>query len=263
MEWRIFFPIFSSEQVHSLNSTTHGEFQLFVDELESSQFSLTTALFPKSIFSDLWTECRSDSYVIGSHYFGLKLRNQSKLELKILVSADSTVGVETWRKCSYGKTSIAANKENIMSRLVQGGYANTALHDHILNSPRLLVVSKTRKSAAVNDIFNEFCVLKIENQEAPHSNWVSICFEADSCAILQEYITTNKIVKEFIMHLIKASSILSDLVTKHPGLFIYQPIICGYPYWIKFVSNPTHDETLASILETFEFLKVACETPSK
>lgn len=258
MEWRVFFPAFSSEQVKCLNITTNGEFQSFVDELESSQFSFTAALFPKSIFSDFCAECRSDSYVIGSHYFGLKFRNQSKLELKILVTADSATGIETWRKCSFGKTSIETNKENIMSRLFQCGYTNIALHEHILNSPELLVVSKTRKSAAVNDIVNEFCVLKIQNQKAQHSDWISVCFEADSFTDLQEYVTRNKVAKEFITHIVKASSILSNLITAHPSLIIFQPIICGYPYWIKFISNPINDEIFASILDKFELLKVAC-----
>jgi len=112
-------------------------------------------------------EARTDVYVVGTSFLGLKFRNEKKLEAKFLVSCEplcpeeKTPVLERYEKIKYGKKGLAAYHDKILHDL--------ALHCNSLNS------SSTEEATTDAILRNKILTLR-KHRALKHID--NVCFEA-------------------------------------------------------------------------------------
>ena len=116
MEFRVFLPVLKSNPFLGASSSIFDKYMLGVTQIRDSR-------------RDSAFESRTDIYIGGSNSFGLKYRNEDKLELKVLQNVLSAIpGIETYVKEKLGKTKIDDPKfvKKVMRVLEELGNADVA-----------------------------------------------------------------------------------------------------------------------------------------
>ena len=174
------------------------EFRVFLPVLKSRPTCASASLFDKymngihllieSISRSVEIETRTDTYIGGSNSFGLKYRDEKKLELKVKQNVVCSIpGVESFVKTKLGKAKLSSAKfvEKVLCELKELGNTDSS-NAALLSSPDLAKnCCSICKSRIVNefkeyDLIEELC--RIENSNDGNANiafWISVVYEGD------------------------------------------------------------------------------------
>eukprot|EP01038_Epipyxis_sp_PR26KG_P005337 gene5337-7406_t len=198
-------------------------------------------------------EVRTDDYVCGSAYYGLKVRNGKKLELKVRVNGhDFKSHMETWKKYKLSKKKVHKCKDEILGILVNHGYDDVNLETSVLDKCLFLPVQKSRFCWMERDISAEICRIQVPISTCHRQEWLSIAIEGTPDKVL-EYILYKHHTSNF-WNAIKICLNVSkaDLDASHRTMFI--PIVSGYPQWVRLTSEQMDsNELITSVLPRSEY----------
>lgn len=276
MEFRLFFPVLVPSDSEWLT----------VEEI----YSYNKSLLKLSVNDSIGTEDRTDTYLIGQSYFGLKCRNGKKIELKVRLkptensvnqtSDDSvftnltknffqSIGgtessssmasfqhhpthfIEEYKKFKLGKKDISLYKTELLQILSNFGYESDFDSNAKLIDERILVdIMKSRKNNYIGDICYEYCDLDISVENHVRRKWISVAVEG-----------THSDIGGFLRqqhqtnHLWECMHILlSIIMNSHKREAAIQafclPIVSGYPQWIRFIGGKSDANEIESEILT-------------
>ena len=178
-EFRVFIPILSNDV------------QGLLTQEELREYSrLQNVVLPILGYESSFQDSRNDRYIIGPDYFGLKFRNESKLEIKIRTNRPSLEQccIESWSKQKV-KKSIAKEEgiDEIMRLLTERGHENTFSQDReFLIQQKSIVVAKHRRNQYLDSVCVEICSLCDVTQTPSFDalRWYSLCIEGEVTDLL-------------------------------------------------------------------------------
>lgn len=229
MEYRIFVPIID-------NSKSTDYIRLLNEILRPFDFSVDNTM----------NEIRDDSYFVTDSSFGLKYRNEKKLELKVRTRVIGN-SIEEWFKYKIRQESFSSIQNQVGKILSSLGYSERDLS--CLENPTMIKVAKSRKSMSINSYVSlEVCHLTINGTNTSVREWISFCWEGDLSA-LQSELKSSTLLRQ-LRHLVSILELLQSVL----------PVVSGYPLWIKYIdlvqSNDSSDkrETIDEITSKLQVL---------
>jgi hypothetical protein len=232
MEWRLFYPKLllrdSNAVMEDLMQFYFVAEQVFLQLIPSNEL-----------------ETRTDQYLVSHHQFGIKYRNEEKLEIKIKRPSCMKYGIEPWVKHKLGKKALSLQIDTISELLTQSGY-NTEIESFqkALRAEKYINATKHRKSKSFGMVSMEYCQLTLEDD----SEWFSIAIESTDESVIEEAFT-QPMIKEFFKSLHATMASL-----KSRDFHEFRPLVCGYPFWIKYVSGHRdfQNEEVAMVKDSLE-----------
>jgi hypothetical protein len=236
MEWRIFIPC------HSVRDTRE-EFQVSSAAVALLHDVLATlnALRPAGVP----VETRTDNYIVGMKYFGLKFRHGDKLELKTMLES-SNIGVERYKKIKFGK-KLKKYEEDIIQELSRCGHTNENLHRSLLHAAQSIEIKKSRVVGHFGHVSLEVVDLEFLMPCNAPKHWCSIAVESDNIVAINSFVASNALIRRLI------GSIGSYVhIYKHSEQPLVLPLLGGYPTFVLYVSKGCEKvmalETLSPLL---------------
>lgn len=233
MEFRIFFPIYKSVPFESTDineTTTLNSYDLAIQELVQ-MFAVAE--------SDM--EVRTDNYLVGNDYFGVKYRDKKKLELKIRTEVIDLV-IEKWTKKKLGKDKFSRYKESIINYLFENGINCSSYDISCIEKGSFIEVKKARSTVLrqSSDYFASMEICFLTTSSSPSSStydWMSIACEGDIESI-KRCIISDRILEKALSILDMSFAIATALAGRGIGINRHRyPVISGYPAWIRIISK--------------------------
>lgn len=240
MEWRIFVPCrLSSEMEKTPSLQPHSpEAEILLTDILTTIYAMRPTGVP--------IEKRSDVYIVGNKFFGLKYRSSEKLELKTL-QRSTDLGIEEYKKLKFGKKSLKKYEEDILEELHRYGYHDDVLYRSLLQAGQTIEVNKTRCNIVLGAITLEVVDIELVIPCNAPRHWCSIAVEAETAMDIQSFVASNALLRRVLADI----QSLIHLSECHNELSVVLPILGGYPIFVQYVHGDCN-QTLAK--ETFTSL---------
>lgn len=204
------------------------------------------------------TEIRDDTYLIGRSYFGLKYRDDQKLEMKVKTE-NKPIWMEKWSKVRFGKKLIGHYKQDIMSYLQDVGHKDPS-NEKFIDEPQFLTVHKKRDTAPENRVSVEIGQLTVSKEqvnfkgEVKRREWLTVSVEGDSAAIEGFVWQHHKADGDSVWNILQLGKDIYEQHNDHALEHSFVPVVSGYPLWIELVANKfiTADALSAEILPSMD-----------
>lgn len=255
-EFRIFLPLLDEWDDVWLSESSRTA---YMSSLESLSSILNSVVMESP---------RRDNYLVGKHHFGLKYRNEGKLELKVKSCPAPHPFIEVWVKEKYGKKGLAHHKPKILKMLQSLGHSDYAQNDSILCSGSHIIVEKVRNKDFADGIGREICKIKVEQTHGEktryqRSHWLSFAVESGDVNRVLQFLDSQT------GELKKSLSCCRDIFHSNDKAKGYQfvPVVAGYPLFVQLVAGDFAEAefctSVVSPLESFSsFLKIVGTSPS-
>jgi hypothetical protein len=254
MEFRIFLPRLCEEDRLWLSDEVYNKYNDALTRTETQLQRFTAGLWN--------TEERDDTYIIGMPYYGLKFRNDVKLELKI--RSKTTSMVELWTKSKLGKKTLDFYKNEIIGKLSNAGYTNDEEHAARILHPEYFSVTKKRANTEINGVFIEFCTLYSKGSSR---QWISFAAEGPEKGEIEAFILEQHRLINLWEPVFELAALIGDDARTQSLAFQHGlvPIISGYAHWVihckgTFANEETSIETLVVLDNFIRFLNETTAT---
>jgi hypothetical protein len=230
MEFRIFFPVLSAEDTQWLP--------------EASVRRYNEALGRLDLPSAMGTEERSDQYIVGPAFMGLKYRHGDRLELKVRDSAVN--GIERWTKAKLGRDHPRKYLQEISTMLSRFGHS---IDVTCLDLDAHLELKKTRRNASVDmSLDYEAChlelhpdsVVRVATKGSSRRLWFTLAVEGYRAPDIETFLSSSR-----SQPLRAALSCANEvLLTAKPEAAARRciPVVSGYPLFVRYLSGVATDE---------------------
>lgn len=239
LEWRVFIPKTLDQNVVPASDGRHEKLKNIL--------ALVNPLIPG--IESIEPEVRDDSYIVVDRHCGLKFRGGKKLEIKVRHPYEGKIGVEKYTKTKLKKKPVAEQVSSIVELLKEYGYENSEVFEREIRSERCITISKSRVNVNVQLAVVEICHIRVEECDHVHPvtarEWTSVAVEADNIEAIQG-VLASATFKSFIQSLLELNREARDLPM--------YPVVCGYPFWVQYLTGQYSSEDLASVLEPFQHI---------
>lgn len=233
MEWRIFLPHGIDTSILPSTDARHEKLQACL-EMASRDLVSTYTMIP--------AEERDDSYIVMDGNCGLKYRNGKKLEIKIKLPLENAIGVEHWTKYKLKKKEVQKQKQSILALLTEHGYDDrNEEYDRRILACEFVEIHKKRRKFMMGAVSLEICQIDILNStHHPQAakSWTSIAVEGDDISSIQGVLSSASFKMFF--------QVVSEVFHEDYKHVPIQPIVCGYPFWVQYVTGKYSAEEFAT-----------------
>jgi hypothetical protein len=249
-EFRVFIPLLDFSDQQWISDASKSNYNASLEHLVS-------------IFTSSEQEPpRRDNYFVGKNYFGLKFRNEGKLELKVKWGPQHPF-IERWVKEKYGKKGLAHYKPKILAKLESLGHRDHSMNESILHSDSQVIVEKVRNKSITDGVITEICRIKVEKDAADGSHlrpyWMSFAIETENIDQLLLFLESQD--KKLWESVASCRDIFRSNDSARQYSFV--PVVAGYPSFVQLVAGAIADDSefnslISSPLEALcSFLKMA------
>jgi hypothetical protein len=221
-EFRIFMPLLNPSDTEWLGAEKVATYQRLLD----------TALASIGYSASTCSDTRSDEYIVGKPYYGLKYRGGKKLEIKVRRGDCSPQNfcVETWEKFRV-KSTGSQRTADISRVLTDFNYPETDYSRYLSEIDKdgssVKVYKQITKSSCMS------CVFEVSTLRVDDRSWVTVCLEGSKADLLECLGSTVRLQwPEFWTSLLAVidefSDVLGDATSRR-----CVPLIGGYPLWVN------------------------------
>lgn len=246
MEFRIFFPIPSQNDESHFNKN-NNELNEYKQVLTSLKQLIDTETINECLGIFHNNEVREDSYLIGNNHFGLKYRDQKKMEIKIRTGIHSHLKIESYKKTKLGKKkNLNKYTEEIVDLLKEENQLKDGDEVIITRTPIFLDVMKSRYKVSDERISMEICILTIKpsllskdsiDMNKTSRQYLSIALEGTIENIEEKFYSTNNVNIELFKQALKFLVRLSNSSLEYSLSNGFIPCIAGYPTFVRLVGK--------------------------
>jgi hypothetical protein len=179
---------------------------------------------------------RTDVYVIGKPYYGLKFRNEEKLEIKVRVWGGTTdeYCIESWEKSKI-KQIGSKRAQEIAAAITSGGGSvdagEMAYFETLADPANLISVEKQIDKSLSGSCVLEKDLLRPTTNLGAQRKWISVCVESSKEGIVRSLQTLSGEWRAVWISLLQMAEIVSrnlPFAAQHCCLLVFG----GYPSWI-------------------------------
>lgn len=263
MEFRIFIPDMNNILLaQSLSSSSVTAAATAVEEAAIAVFQIDyislevynglynelLQIYDSSV--DIEEETRTDEYIVGKSYYGLKKRgtksNKVKYEIKVLQDVVGAYSIQKWKKTKLGSSSLSSYTNRIAELLTEASLLQPddvdiiENHDTVTLTKHRKIISYDTSSIEIckirrNDTTNSGTTTKSSGDHAYHG-WLSVSIESNDSTSIEDMINSNnnRIISIVKLLLVESNKliIIGNNTSSFANASHLPALIDGYPMFV-------------------------------